>query len=84
MTCDELKEGVRLTSDRPACLGSERVTCKKQSKVVAQLTFGLPLWHRSGIGLEGGLTSGATGYINEQWFRGGLVLEAHRLLYHSA
>ena len=23
-------------------------------------------------------------YSNVQWFRGGLVLEAHRLLYHSA
>ena len=23
-------------------------------------------------------------YINVQWFRGGLVFEAHRLLYHSA
>ena len=23
-------------------------------------------------------------FINVQWFRGGLVFEAHRLLYHSA
>jgi len=23
-------------------------------------------------------------YINVEWFRGGLVFEAHRLLYHSA
>jgi len=23
-------------------------------------------------------------HINVQWFRGGLVFEAHRLLYHSA
>jgi len=23
-------------------------------------------------------------YRNEQWFRGGLVFEAHRLVYHSA
>ena len=27
--------------------------------------------------------SSAYGYINVQWFRGGFVFEAHRLLYHS-
>ena len=25
-----------------------------------------------------------TGWLGVQWFRGGLVFEAHRLLYHSA